>query len=103
MAEKVKMFAKVYCIVQKVLLVIILRLYQTLHFFTLNISFRSKLSSIKIAMIQKFSERDFESGVLTCPRLLQLINENDLLNDLVITDEAHFELPGSRTLVVVVP
>lgn len=54
-------------------------------------------------MIQKFSERDFESGVLTCPRLLQLVNENDLLNDLVIIDEAHFELPGSRTLVVVVP
>lgn len=103
MAEKVKMFAKVYCIVQNVLLVIILRLYQTLHFFTLNIAFRSKLSSIKITMIQKFSERDFESGVLTCPRLLQLVNENDLLNDLVITDEPHFELPGSRTLVVVVP
>lgn len=42
--------------------------------------------------------------ILTCPRL---VNENDLLNDLVITDEAHFELPGSigvcRTLVVVVP
>lgn len=58
-------------------------------------------------MIQKFSERDFESGFLTCPRLLQLVNENDPLNDLVITDESHFELPGSigvcRTLVVVVP
>lgn len=89
------MFAKVYCRVQNVLLVSILQLYQTLHFFTLNLAYRSELSSLKIAMIQKFSERDFESGVLTCPRLLQLVNENDLFNDLVITDAAHFELPGS--------
>lgn len=45
-------------------------------------------------MVQKLNERDFESKVLTCQILLQLVNENGLLNVLVKSDEAHFELFG---------
>lgn len=45
-------------------------------------------------MVQKLNERDFEFQVLTCQILLQLVNEKGLLNDLVMSDEAHFELSG---------
>lgn len=48
----------------------------------------------KIAMVQKLNERDFQSRVLTCQRLLQLVTGNDLLNVLIMSDEAHFHLSG---------
>lgn len=48
----------------------------------------------KIVMVQELRERDFQSRVLTCQRLLHLATENDLLNVLIMSDEAHFHLSG---------
>lgn len=48
----------------------------------------------KIVMVQKLNDTDFGSRVMTCQRLLQLVTENDLLNALIMSDEAHFHLSG---------
>lgn len=48
----------------------------------------------KIVMVQKLYQRDFGSRLTLCSRLLQLVTEANLLQVLIMSDEAHFELSG---------
>jgi hypothetical protein len=49
----------------------------------------------KIAVVQKLNDTDPEFRLASCQRLLQLVNEENILQCLVMSDEAHFELTGN--------
>lgn len=86
------MFAKVYYRVQNFLLVSVSALLYVVCSIFLHLD--QNCYPYKIAMVQKLNESELESQVLTCQILLQLVNKIGLLNFLVMSDEAHFELSG---------
>lgn len=58
----------------------------------LKISYTLNFHSFKIVMVQKL-QRDFRSRLtLLCSRLLHLVTEANLLQVLITSNEAHFEL-----------
>jgi hypothetical protein len=48
----------------------------------------------KIAIFQEFSDRDIANRTISSEQLLEMLNEDGVKSTALMTDEAHFHLPG---------
>ena len=53
--------------------------------------------SYKIVIVQELSDRDMANHRISSEQLLEILNDDDVISTVLMTDEAHFHLSGYGT------